>query len=108
MLIYIGYDVEVAREGDEAIERYKKARETGRAFDAVILDLTVPDGMGGDQVIGKLREIDPEVKAIASSGYADDPIMSEYKKYGFSGVVAKPYEIKKLSEVLHGIIGVKP
>ncbi len=107
MLIYIGYDVEVSREGDEAIERYKKAWKTGKAFDAVILDLTVPDGMGGDQVIGKLREIDPEVKAIASSGYADDPIMTEYKKYGFSGVVAKPYEIKELSEVLHSIIGVR-
>ncbi|UCG70001.1 MAG: PAS domain S-box protein [Thermoplasmata archaeon] len=104
MLKYIGYEVGFAKEGDEAIELYKKTKESGRGFDAVILDLTVPGGIGGEEVMRKLQEIDIEVKAIVSSGYANDPIMSEYKRYGFRGVVAKPCEIKELSEVLYKVI----
>ena len=82
----------------------KKQKEAEQAFDAVILDLTVPGGMGGKEAIKKLHEIDPGVKAIVSSGYSNDPIMSDYRQYGFRGVVAKPYEIKELSEVLYKVI----
>ncbi|MEW5803357.1 MAG: PAS domain S-box protein [bacterium] len=107
MLIDLGYEVELAKEGEEAIEIYEQARESKRPFDAVILDLTIPGGMGGEEAIKKLQSIDPEVKAIVSSGYSQDPIMSEYRQYGFSEVVAKPYGIKELSEVLHKVIETK-
>ena len=104
MLSYFGYEVEATGEGSEAIDLYKKAKKAGQSFDAVILDLTIPGGMGGEEVIQKLLEIDPQVKAIASSGYSNDPIMSEYKQYGFSKVVTKPYDVRKLSEILHKVI----
>jgi len=104
MLSYFGYEVEAVGEGAEAIKLYKKAKEAGQPFDAVILDLIVPGGMGGEEVIQKLLEIDPQVKAIVSSGYSNDPIMSEYKQYGFSEVVTKPYDVKKLSETLQKVI----
>ena len=100
----VGYEVELTVNGAQAIERYRKAKESGQPFDAVILDLTVPGGVGGKEVIRKLLEIDPNVKAIVSSGYSTDPIMSDFKEYGFSGVVAKPYTIAKLEETLHSII----
>jgi PAS domain S-box-containing protein len=105
MLADLGYEVACAREGDEAVELYEQARESEKPFDAVILDLTIPGGMGGEDAIKKLHEIDPEIKAIVSSGYSQDPIMSEYRQYGFSDVVAKPYGIKELSDVLHKVIG---
>jgi PAS domain S-box-containing protein len=97
----IGYEVELASDGAEAIELYKKATASSQAFDAVILDLTVPGGMGGKETIKKILKLNPDVKAIVSSGYANDPIMAEYEKYGFKGVIAKPYKIRELSEVLH-------
>jgi two-component system, cell cycle sensor histidine kinase and response regulator CckA len=103
MLVYLGYKVEVAGDGSEAITLYKSAKESGQDFDVVILDLTVPDGMGGKEAIKKLRDLDPEVKAIVTSGYSHDPIMSEFKKYGFCGVVNKPYEIKEISKVLREV-----
>jgi signal transduction histidine kinase/ActR/RegA family two-component response regulator len=102
---FLGYQVSFAGDGAEALELFIKAQESGKAFDAVILDLTVPAGMGGKETIGKLLEIDPHVKAIVSSGYSEDPIMSEFKKYGFAGVIAKPYKVSELSRVLHAITG---
>ncbi len=100
----LGYEVEFAKDGAEAIELYKKAQASGRKFDAVILDLTIPGGMGGLEAIRKLHEIDPEIKAIVSSGYSNDPIMDEYKGHGFSGVIVKPYEIKELSKTLYNLL----
>jgi PAS domain S-box-containing protein len=107
MLPLAGYDVELASDGVEAIKQYTKARESGQPFDAVILDLTVPGGMGGKETVKKLLEIDPKVKAIVSSGYATDPIMSEYKEYGFSAVVAKPYDVGQMEETLHDVLAGK-
>jgi CheY-like chemotaxis protein len=104
MLIHLNYEVELARDGAEAIDLYKKAKESGHPFDAVMLDLTVPGGMGGKDAIQKLLEIDPDVKAIVSSGYFNDPIMSEYRQYGFCGVVAKPYEVEELTEILNQVL----
>jgi two-component system cell cycle sensor histidine kinase/response regulator CckA len=66
----------------------------------VLLDLTVPGGMGGKETVKQLADIDPEVKAVVSSGYANDPIMADYKRYGFKSIVAKPYDIEKLGEAL--------
>ena len=104
ILLYLGYQVEFAKNGSEAIELFKKAINSGKFFDAVILDLTIPGEMGGKETIRNLLKIDPEVKAIISSGYSNDIIMSEYKAYGFSGTVAKPYEIKELSKTLSKVI----
>ncbi len=104
LLKCVGHQVAFARDGAEAIELYKKAQEAGQPFDAVIMDLTIPGGMGGKEAINKLLDIDPEIKAIVSSGYSNDPVMSEFKRYGFSGVVAKPYEIVELSEAVDKVI----
>jgi CheY-like chemotaxis protein len=107
MLTLAGYDIEPAKDGAEAVELYRKARESGQPFDAVILDLTVPGGMGGKETVKNLLEIDPKVKAIVSSGYATDSIMSEYKKYGFSAVVTKPYSVIQMEETLHDVLAGK-
>lgn len=104
MIEVLGYEVEFAKDGAETIELYKKAKESAQPFDALLMDLTIPGGMGGKETIQKLLKIDPEIKAIVSSGYSNDPIMAEYRKYGFRGVVAKPYKIKELGEILYKVI----
>lgn len=104
LLKHMGFDTELAADGEEAIDLYNKAMESGRPFDVVIMDLTVPGGMGGKEAIKKLVEIDPGVKAIVSSGYSDDPIMSKYTEYGFVGMVGKPYKVKELSDQLLSVI----
>ncbi|MBI4698569.1 MAG: response regulator, partial [Nitrospirae bacterium] len=104
MLRHIGYDTEVVRDGDEAVELYKKAKNMALPFDAVIMDLTIRGGMGGRETINKLLEIDPEVKAIVSSGYSNDPLMSEFSQHGFIGVLTKPYSIEELNKILSKIV----
>lgn len=104
MLGILGYEAGFAKDGAEAVELYKKAEQSVRPFDAVIMDLTVPGGMGGKEAVRKLAEIDPEVKAIVSSGYSDDPVMADFRKYGFSNVVAKPYNIKELGDALYEVL----
>jgi CheY-like chemotaxis protein len=104
VLARLGYEAEFARDGGEAIEMFVQAQGSGQAFAAVILDITVPGGMGGKETMARLLEIDPRVKAVVSSGYSDDPIMAEFAKYGFSGVIAKPYRISELSRELNKVI----
>ena len=100
VLAHLGYTAFYARDGAEAIAAYEQARAEGRPFDAVIMDLTIPGGMGGKEAVKRLRELDPSVKAIVSSGYSDDPVMANYAEYGFNGVVSKPYTIHKLGETI--------
>ncbi|MFZ5453470.1 MAG: CHASE3 domain-containing protein [Thermodesulfobacteriota bacterium] len=104
ILTRIGYEASFARDGLEAVEAYIKAKESGRSFSAVICDLTIRGGMGGREAIRELIAIDPQVRAIVSSGYSDDPAMADYQKYGFCGVIAKPYKINELSHVLQDVI----
>ena len=104
LLEVLGYTVETAREGKEAVHVYEKALELEKPFDAVIMDLTIPGGMGGKETIQNLLKVDPQVKAIVSSGYADDPVTVDYEEYGFCGVVTKPYTVKELSETLHRVL----
>jgi PAS domain S-box-containing protein len=98
------YEVEAVRDGTEAIKLYKKAIESGKSFDAVVMDLTIPGDMGGKEATKRLLEIDPKTKVIVASGYVNDPIMAEFKKHGFKGVLTKPYEIDELDEVLQKVI----
>jgi PAS domain S-box-containing protein len=96
MLKRAGYEVAVAADGKEAIAKYREAFEAGKKFDAVILDLTVPGGMGGEQAVRELIKIDPQVAAIVSSGYSDDMVLAHFTEYGFTGTVPKPYSLREL------------
>jgi len=100
MLSRFGYDAELAKDGAETIELYKKAMDSGKPFDAVILDLTVKGGMGGKDAVKNLSAIDPHVKAIVSSGYFNDPVMTDFRRYGFIGALPKPYTMKDLKDAL--------
>jgi two-component system cell cycle sensor histidine kinase/response regulator CckA len=104
MLRHCGYEVEFAENGAEALEKYTAAMKSGVAFDAVIIDLTVPGGMGGVEAVKKLVEIDPAAKAIVSSGYSSDPVMSNFREYGFAGIVMKPYQISELNEQVRNVL----
>ncbi|RJQ50457.1 MAG: PAS domain S-box protein [Desulfobacteraceae bacterium] len=104
MLQVMGYDVDFAGDGVEAIEMYTKSSTAGEPFSAVILDLTVSGGMGGKKAMEQLLKIDPHVRAIVSSGYANDPVMTDYRQHGFKGFVAKPYRVQDLSKTLHEVI----
>jgi PAS domain S-box-containing protein len=103
MLNLMGYATDTAKDGTKAISMYRQAMEEGRPFDGVILDLTIPGGMGGRETVRQLLLLDSEVKAIVSSGYANDPIMAEYTKHGFRGVVTKPYDMEHLGQVLRNL-----
>lgn len=100
ILEHLGYEVEYAVDGHEAVEIYKEAKEKRKVFDAVILDLTVRGGIGGDWAIRKLLDADPQVKAIVSSGYVDNPIMTNFREYGFAAAISKPYNVQQLKEAL--------
>ena len=104
ILSYLGYEVEFARDGAEAVDLYKASMKSGKPFDAVILDLTVRGGMGGKDAIQRLIAVDSTVKGIVSSGYSDDPGMTDFREYGFSGVVAKPYTVEELGETLSRVL----
>ena len=104
VLKFLGYEVMFAREGADAIELYKNEKSAGAPFDVVILDLSVPDGMGGKETIGLLKVLDPEVKAVVSTGYANDPAVLDFASYGFSGKLTKPYKITDLKNILIQLI----
>ncbi len=104
MLSFLGYQSDIAKNGEEAIAMYKKAKKKGIPYNLVIMDLTIRGGMGGKEASKILLSIDPEACIIVSSGYSEDPIMSEYKKYGFKGVLKKPYTINTLSILLNSLI----
>jgi PAS domain S-box-containing protein len=100
MLEKLGYEPAHASDGTEALAMYSDALDGDRRFDAVIMDLTVPGGMGGKEAVHKLLELDPDARVIVSSGYSNDPVMAEYRKHGFRGVVTKPVRVDALSEAL--------
>jgi CheY-like chemotaxis protein len=104
MLSHLGYQAEVAVDGSETIDLYKKSLEMNRPYRAVIMDLTIPGGMGGAEAIKKLLEIDPQVKAIVSSGYSNDPIMADFQQYGFQGFIMKPYMLMELKKTLEQVL----
>ena len=97
----LGYATVLTSNGEEAIESYKRAKESGAPFDAVVFDLTVPGGMGGEEACKLLRAFDPDLVAIATSGYTNSHVMSDYQGAGFNAVIPKPYRIKEMSRVLY-------
>jgi len=103
-LTSLGYQVMQAETAFEGVNLYREKFETGERFDAVILDLTLPGGMGGKEALKDLIEIDPTVNAIVSSGYATNATMSRDQDFGFRGVIAKPYEITELGKIVHDVI----
>jgi CheY-like chemotaxis protein len=104
MLEYLGYKVTKCLNGSEAIAQYKAAKESGAPFSAVIMDLTIPGGMGGREAAVRIREIDPQACLIVSSGYSNDPIISDYKSYGFSAAICKPYTMNDLGKLLSSLL----
>jgi CheY-like chemotaxis protein len=102
LLAHLGYDVETAVDGGQAVEAYREAMGTDRPFDLVILDLTVQDGMDGREAMARLREMDPDVRAIVSSGSAPD--ISDYQAEGFLAAAGKPYQIEDLQRVIEQTI----
>ncbi len=102
-----GYMVDTALEGDEAANKYETAMKRGEPFDLAILDLTIPGGMGGKKTLERLKVIDPDVSAVVSSGYSNDPILSEYERYGFSECIVKPYKINELLRIVNKVLSQK-
>ncbi len=99
-----GISVDVASDGEEAVQNYRKALESGSPYNAVLLDLTVPGGMGGVEAARMILKIHPEANLIVSSGYSDDIVLSEYTKYGFKACLPKPYTIQKLIKTVEGFL----
>jgi len=100
----IGFSAETATDGNRAIEVYKQALLAGKPFDVVIMDLTIPGGMNGEETIKRLLAIDPEAKAIVSSGYAEDQVVANYAEFGFKGIVAKPYTKEQLQVAIQQVL----
>lgn len=98
------YEVTETAEGSETVRAYQEARQNGRPFDLVILDLSIPNGMGGVRAMEKLRQLDPEVLAIVSSGYSDDPVMAKPASYGFAAVLPKPYEPADMIRLVKSVL----
>jgi CheY-like chemotaxis protein len=104
VLKFLDYDVMFAKEGREAIDLYKKEMAAGAPFDVVILDLSVPSGLGGEETIKELRKIDPRVKSVVSSGYMDDPVVRDFSSHGFDERLTKPYKILDLKKILEQLM----
>jgi len=104
MLEHLGYEIQLARDGREALEQYRRAKEDGAPFDAVLLDLTVRGGMGGKEAVKELLAMDPAARTIVMSGYSRDRAISHYEEFGFLSVIKKPFEMEDLGQVLHRVI----
>jgi CheY-like chemotaxis protein len=100
MLQELGYRVESCGDGEAAIARYRAAFESGAPFEAVIMDLTIPGGMGGKEAAQRILEIDPAARLVVSSGYSNDPVMADFRKSGFGATMAKPYDMDEVERVL--------
>jgi len=100
----LGYQVTTCVNGEEAVALYKAAFESGERFSAVIMDLTIPGGMGGEEAAQAILDIDPLAQLIVSSGYSNGPVMSEFRRYGFVATVLKPYGVAEITRVLDSVL----
>jgi len=108
LLERLGHDVRAVGNGQEVVAEYLRASAAGTHYDVVVLDLTVPGGMGGLAALKELRQQQPEVRAIVSSGYSSDPVMANFRAYGFQGVVPKPYKIEDFSRTVQAVLAQPP
>ena len=108
MLNHLGYEVECVESGEQAVSAYRQAFAGTRPYDLVIMDLTIPGGMGGREAVQKVLEIHPAARVIVSSGYANNPVMADFRQYGFQGVVSKPYVLATLSQTVQQVLGKQP
>jgi len=100
MMIHLGYDAMHVKDGKVAVEEYVRNFKSGEPFDVVIMDLTIPGGMGGQEAVVEILAVDPDAKVLVSSGYSTDPIMTNYSDYGFAGVINKPFDLASIKETL--------
>ena len=101
---YLGFDVALAKDGYEALALYKEGHGIDRPIDLVIMDLTIPDGMGGKDAVREILAFDENAKVIVSSGYSNDPVMENYQQYGFKGKIVKPFNLDELGEGIHALL----
>jgi CheY-like chemotaxis protein len=104
MLKELGYTFEITDDGNETVRRYAEEQAAGRPFDLVIMDLTIPGGLGGKEAVAQLRKLAPDAPVIVSSGYSDEAVMADYKAYGFDAVLPKPYKYEELAELLSRLL----
>jgi nitrogen-specific signal transduction histidine kinase/ActR/RegA family two-component response regulator len=104
MLLHLGLEPEMVNDGEQAIICYREAMNQGRKFDLVIMDLTIPGGMGGKSAVQEILKLDPAARVIVASGYSNDPVMSAFEKYGFCAAVIKPFQLQELAEVVNSAL----
>jgi len=104
LLQYMGFEVALAQNGEEAIKMYKEAFDMGLPIDLVIMDLTVPGGMGGKDAVREILDLDENAKVIVSSGFFNDPVMENYRDYGFKGKIMKPFDLKELGQGVKSLL----
>jgi len=104
MLAHLGYQGVHVKDGVEAVAEYVRTFEAGTPYDLVIMDLTIPGGMGGKEAVTRILAADPGARALVSSGYSTDPIMTNYSEYGFVGVIKKPFDLATISETLQALL----
>jgi len=100
MLDYLGYDAKHVLDGTEAIKEYQQELDAGNAYDAILMDLTIPGGMGGQEAVVKILALDMDAKVFVSSGHSSDPIMTNFRDYGFIGAIAKPFDLAAIEGML--------
>jgi CheY-like chemotaxis protein len=105
MLSHFGHEVLLAKDGREAIAIFKEHHHSDNPVDVIIMDLTIPGGMGGKDAIKEILKIDPDAKAIVSSGYSNDPVMANYHQHGFKASLGKPFEMAQLKEIINSVLG---
>jgi len=105
LLEHLGCQVVLARDGQEALKIYRESKEAGAGIDLVIMDLTIPGGMGGREAIRELLAIDPKARVVVASGYSNDPVMANYREYGFAAMLSKPFGITELAETINRVLG---
>ncbi|MDH3393525.1 MAG: ATP-binding protein, partial [Desulfobulbaceae bacterium] len=101
---HLGFDVVLAKDGEEAVNFYRETMGSDRPIDLGIMDLTIPGGMGGKEAVQKVLEIDPGAKVVVSSGYSNDPILAHYEDFGFKAALVKPYALKELTRIINNLL----
>jgi len=104
MLGHLGYEVVTCRDGSQAIAAFSKAKSKSEPFDVVMMDLVIPNGVGGQDAVHTIKKIDPHARVVASSGHLDHPVMTDCQKFGFNAVLEKPYKLEKLQQVIEAVI----